>query len=120
MFERPSRTSGVGQILEDVKTDAVAVHDDQGGLVQLALLDNHRAHIGQFDARSDDRAEKIQNILAAAVLRQAELRANGPVAAALRRREVPRMNDQFERRYVAVARQAVDGANAGAAKLRIW
>ena len=95
------------EVLIGAPADAVAVHDDDRRLVVRVVRDDRLADVRQLDLHADD-ADKVENVAAVRFLGEAEFGADRPVAATLRTRDVPGMNDQLEGRRFSITRQAFD------------
>jgi hypothetical protein len=83
------------EFLENASADPVAIQNDEGRLLLRIKASDRLADVRQFDLHADD-ADKVKNVATVRFLGEAEFGADGPVAAALRTRYVPRMNNQFE------------------------
>src|SRR5271157_6031169 len=106
------------ELLDDRASDADAVDDDQRGLVDAVLISDQLPDVRELDPHPND-LEEVEHLATLLVPREPELGANSPVAAALRPREVPAVDDQLVMRALLEAREAIDRANAGTAELRV-
>src|SRR5277367_2005737 len=99
--------SSFPEVLVWASADAVAVHDDDRRLVVRVVRDDRLAHVRQLDLHADD-ADKVENVAAVRFLGEAEFGADRIVAAALRTRDVPEVNNQLEGWRFSITRQAFD------------
>src|SRR5271157_4108234 len=106
------------ELLDNRTSDADAVDDEQRGLVDAILIADQLPDVRKLDPHPND-LEEVEHLAALPVPRKPELGADSPVAAALRPREVPAVDDQLVMRALLKAPEAIDRANAGTAELRV-
>jgi hypothetical protein len=104
------------EVLVGAPADAVAIHDDDRRLVERVVRNDRFAHVRQLDLHTHD-AGKEKNVPAVRIFGEAEFGADRIVTAALRTRDIPGMNNQFEGRRFGITRQAIDRAISRASSL---